>query len=96
MAEQQPKIVHGKRVLVEVIPENENMTNSGIVMVSPQNDLTVKAKVLGWGKEANLKLNEDDIVYFNKYSLVPLKVNGLPKEAGLVEDTDILLIEKTN
>lgn len=92
MAEQSKIVILGNRILVEKVIE-EDVTSSGILLTgSAKKDLIVKGIVKGWGQTPEHKYNLDEIVYFPKYALTPIKF-GLTQDQGLVEAADIVAVE---
>ena len=83
------------RVLVEIIEEEEQKTEAGIIIPDTAKEKPRQGKVVAVGTDEDLKelVKEGDIILFTKYGGEEIKING--KEYKVVQRADILgILEK--
>ena len=78
------------RVLVEILEEEEQKTESGIIIPDTAKEKPRQGKVVAVGTDEELKelVKEGDIILFTKYGGEEIKIGG--KEYKVVQRSDIL------
>ena len=74
-----------EKVLVEIIPEEE--TSNGLILPDDPKKRVLKAKVVHSGSDESSPLDTNDVILFNRYSGVNLRLNEM--DYVLLEMKDI-------